>query len=374
MKKILIFIDWYVPAYKAGGPIRSVYNLVETLSNVYDFYIITSSMDRDGSVLENVKLNQWTKQGKASVLYLSKEEISANRFKKEYQILNPDQIYLNSLFSTKFTLLPLFLFRKKAKVVVAPRGMLGKASLAIKSTKKKVFLKLSKVLGLYDAVRWHATSHQELKEIETVFGTKIEARIAKNLALIPTVFTPLEKKEGELSILMIGRIVPIKNIHFFLKVLNEVSTNYKLTISLVGPIEDKEYWKECKQIIDKLPNNIKVHNTGAVPPIEVSKMFLSYQVLVSTSLNENYGHSIAEALSFGRPAIVSNNTPWKKLTELKIGDNLDLEIAQFRTSIERFASLSNEEFIDIQRRVRLYAEKELVSDKERALAINVFGE
>jgi len=372
MTKVLIFIDWYVPAYKAGGPIRSVFNLVETLSNNYEFYIITSAIDIDGEKLKKVTFNQWTKQGKASVLYLTKEEITASRFKKEYEFLKPSKVYLNSLFSGNFTLLPLYLFRKKVKTIVAPRGMLGKESLAIKSTKKVVFLTFSKIFGLYKSVIWHATSLQELKEIKTVFGNKIEYRVAKNLALIPISFTPLEKKERELSILMVGRIVPIKNIHFFLEVLGRIAPDFEIKVSLVGPTEDKGYWQECEGIISKLSKNISVVNLGAIPPIAVSKLFLSHHILVSTSLNENYGHSIAEALSFGRPAIVSNNTPWKNLTELQIGDNLNLESDLFKLSIEKFAALTDSDFLSVQKRVRLYAEQELVSVKDKVEAINVF--
>ena len=44
-KKILIFIDWFTPGFKAGGPIKSVSNIVNSLFNEFDFYIITSDRD-----------------------------------------------------------------------------------------------------------------------------------------------------------------------------------------------------------------------------------------------------------------------------------------------------------------------------------------
>lgn len=43
MSKVLIFIDWFAPGYKAGGPITSNVNIVEHLSDKLDFYVITSS-------------------------------------------------------------------------------------------------------------------------------------------------------------------------------------------------------------------------------------------------------------------------------------------------------------------------------------------
>ena len=43
--RILIFIDWFLPAYKAGGPIRSIANLVDNLHADFDFYIVTGDRD-----------------------------------------------------------------------------------------------------------------------------------------------------------------------------------------------------------------------------------------------------------------------------------------------------------------------------------------
>ncbi|MBI9061941.1 MAG: hypothetical protein JEZ14_08115 [Marinilabiliaceae bacterium] len=44
-KKILIFIDWFLPGYKAGGPVRSMANMVEYLMEEYDFFIVTRNTD-----------------------------------------------------------------------------------------------------------------------------------------------------------------------------------------------------------------------------------------------------------------------------------------------------------------------------------------
>ena len=33
MKRILVMIDWFEPAYKAGGPIRTVSNMVKLLQD-----------------------------------------------------------------------------------------------------------------------------------------------------------------------------------------------------------------------------------------------------------------------------------------------------------------------------------------------------
>ena len=42
-KKILVFVDWYLPGFKAGGPIRSCANLISHFSNEYDFFVLWTS-------------------------------------------------------------------------------------------------------------------------------------------------------------------------------------------------------------------------------------------------------------------------------------------------------------------------------------------
>jgi hypothetical protein len=39
-KKILCFADYYLQGYKAGGPIQSIANLVENLSDEFEFPMI----------------------------------------------------------------------------------------------------------------------------------------------------------------------------------------------------------------------------------------------------------------------------------------------------------------------------------------------
>ena len=42
---VLVFIGYYLPGYKAGGPVRSIANVVETLGDEFEFRIVTSDRD-----------------------------------------------------------------------------------------------------------------------------------------------------------------------------------------------------------------------------------------------------------------------------------------------------------------------------------------
>ena len=74
----------------------------------------------------------------------------------------PDVMYLNSLFSVPFALQPIRAAKSLGiRVVLAPRGMLGAGALAIKPAKKKLFLTLARLFGLFRDVRWHASTSVE---------------------------------------------------------------------------------------------------------------------------------------------------------------------------------------------------------------------
>ena len=66
--RILVFIDLYLPVFRAGGPLRTLLNMVELLGREFEFFIITR--DHDFGTNEpfcNVKNNSWNKVGLANV-------------------------------------------------------------------------------------------------------------------------------------------------------------------------------------------------------------------------------------------------------------------------------------------------------------------
>lgn len=46
---VLVVMDCFVPAYKAGGPIRSIMGMIEALGGEIDFHVVTRDRDCDDS-------------------------------------------------------------------------------------------------------------------------------------------------------------------------------------------------------------------------------------------------------------------------------------------------------------------------------------
>jgi glycosyltransferase involved in cell wall biosynthesis len=361
-KKILVFVDWYIPAFKAGGPIRSVMNLVERLADEYDFYIITGDRDLgEDKAIPNLELNEWCQVEKAKVIYLSPENHKLKNFKELIIEIDPQFIYLNSLFSFNFTLLPLWLNKRfpKIKFILAPRGMLGRGALEIKKKKKEVFIGLARLIKLYKGIVWHATNEKEKSEIESTFGSNHEVVIADNIASAPQFSFQeiLEFKTMDFErkrFLFVSRIYRKKNveklIEWFLYVASERS-NFQLDI--IGTIEDQEYYNELKLMIDKSPN---IRIESAIPPSELAIIFAKAHFFCLPTRHENYGHAIIEALSYACPVIISQRTPWRNLEKEQIGWDLPLDKPEmFISAFKECIDMDENQYLQMSERASLYA-------------------
>jgi glycosyltransferase involved in cell wall biosynthesis len=328
-KTIAVLIDWYLPGNKAGGPVKSVYSLLNLLKNEYNFFIITT--DRDlGSAMpyKNVEADKWVKHNDVPVYYFSKRGLNSKNILNVINGIKPDTVYLNSFWSYYFSLLPLRFKRSnkiKAEIILAPRGMLGKGAMSIKPLKKKLFLSLLKLVNLHSRITFHATNTGEEQEIKAVIkNPEIKTAVNVNATKLIEKRT-LTKEPGELKLFYLSRIAKVKNLHYALEILNSIKPKGKIVYDIYGTMEDKGYWKECEAIIKKLPENIFVNYKGELSFEEVQPVILKYHYLFLPTLNENFGHSIYESLMSACPVIISDTTPWKEINEAICGFEVALK-------------------------------------------------
>ncbi len=50
MTKIFIIIPWFLPAFRAGGPVQSIANLVKQYNDDVQYFIFCSDTDLNGSL------------------------------------------------------------------------------------------------------------------------------------------------------------------------------------------------------------------------------------------------------------------------------------------------------------------------------------
>ena len=328
---ILIFCNYYLPGYKSGGGMRSIVNMVARFKDQIDFRVITFDHDGDGKPYTTVNINDWNEIEGTQVYYLSKDKIKISKLRKLIEKVQPDSIYLNSVFSMmsifvltlrKLKLIP------RLKIILAPEGELSEGALELKATKKKAFTKFAKSSGLYRDLIWKATAEPEKSEIESFKGREGKIFIAPNLParnFLKDYQQELKPKKnvGEANMVFLSRFMRKKNFKWLVDNLKNIDG--KLKMDIIGPLEDEVYWNETKKSIKNLPSNIKVEYKGHIENEMVQQKLFEYHFFILPTLGENFGHVFIEALAAGCPLIISDRTPWVNLEDLGIGWDIPLE-------------------------------------------------
>lgn len=342
---ILVFIDWYYPGYKAGGPIRSIINLTENLSEI-NFKIITRNTDYTETVPYNtVPSNAWHMVTEnVQVMYLPEEDMSKRSLDHLINETEFDLAYINGVYSKWFSIVPLQILNNTNKpLVIAARGMLSPNAIGVKPLKKKAFLTMAKLTGLYRRAVFHATNEGERRDIQSALGNKYNIKVAPNF---PRNFNykNSKAKQGEvLKLVSVARIAPEKNTKFAIDLLNEVKA--PVQFDLYGAIYNMDYWKECENCITKLPKHVSVKHHGNLPADDVGNVLRNSDALLFPTLGENFGHVIYESLSCGTPVIISNRTPWQNLHNEQVGWDISLDAAiEFVAKIEELATISDVDY------------------------------
>jgi glycosyltransferase involved in cell wall biosynthesis len=357
---ILVFARYYLPGFLAGGPIRSIVNLVEQLHPDFEFHIVT--LDRDLGTdcpYPDIQTECWTKVGKAFVYYASPSRLGMRDIAAIIQSTPHDLIYLNSFFDPRFTQLVIInslLKRLSGRpIVLAPRGEFSVGALKLKWWKKKIFIQLVNHFDLYRSLTWQASSAHEAEDIRRAI-TSVRERSSKlvvsgNITVAPDLTggqaeascaRPSFYEIGPnfpLRVCFLSRISPKKNLEFALRAMSLVCVPARFVI--YGPIEDATYWATCQALIGKMPSNVEVVHAGAIEYQLVLTALAHHEVFLFPTCGENYGHVIHEALRAGLLLLISDQTPWKQLELKGVGWDLPLGKPEaFARRIEEVAGWS----------------------------------
>ena len=359
MPKILIIAKYYLPGYKSGGPLVSIKNIVSAFSDKFQFNIIASDRDLgDTSPYQNLEPGAPYDINGAQVTYVSPSQQKFYQLSGIIRNTKYDLLYLNSFFSVWPTLYPLLIHKlfnvDRGALLLAPRGELSPEALGKKPYRKKLYLLLFKISGLYKTVNWHASNEFEALDIKNMFGSKVRIYIAPNIPETPanTLQLPKLNDDGVLRIAFIARISAMKNLLFAIHVLSSVRCNIRFNI--YGPIEDQTYWNTCSDRLEHLPNNIECCYHGSIHRADVSSTLLEHDLMFLPSLSENFGHIIAESLSVGTRVLISTQTPWRNLLAKNMGRDIDM--AHVETFVETIETIALEDS-DERKQNRLLAKK-----------------
>lgn len=346
-KVLLVMASGFPPQKFNGGPATSLNNFVSYLQDYFNIFVITQNFDNGSSDrLQGIKEYQWNDYGKAKVYYVNYEDNNYRYILKLLEEIKPDVIYQNSFFNAAQCLASLK-YRKNSntRLVLAPRGEFAKSALQIKKLKKYIYILYIKLNKLTNQIVFQGTSDQEIADIKRIFSKNDAIKLAN----FPTKFSggiiTRKKEKGKIFICFIGRIHRIKNILGAIKTLQYVNDSAYVAFDIYGPIEDKEYWEECSNIIKMLPPNINVTYCGYLNKDEIGSTLAKYDAFFSPTCGENYGHSIVEAMLNGKIVFISDKTPWTNVNK-NCGYSFDKDDYRgFANAISAVANMDEDEYL-----------------------------
>lgn len=375
-KRILVFIDWFLPGDKAGGPVRSCANLIAHLGKEYDFSVVTRDTDyTSDEPYSGIQSDAWNTIGEGMrVYYISASRLIPQTIRRIIAEERFDYIYLNGVWSQPFTVWPLQELRrsgKKAKALLAVRGMLAPSAMAIKAAKKKTFLLYARFRGIYKGVIFHATNEKEAEETRAVFGRDVSVRVAGNLPRLSSGAKTVRKNKNEiLKIVSVARIAPEKNTLYAIEALALVK--HAIVADFYGSIYDTAYAESCRTAAEKLPAHISLRFCGPLSSESIASALMQYDLAYLPSRGENFGHVILESMEAGLPVLISDQTPWKQLAGKKAGWELPLaDPLAFAARIDAVAQMTDAEYAEWSagalRFAEAYAHDPSLTDASRKL-------
>lgn len=200
-------------------------------------------------------------------------------------------------------------------LVVSPRGTLSSYALGRNALQKNIFWHFFQAPVMQKANCFHATALSEYDDIRRR-GYKQPVCILPNGIDVP----PLVKKPNNdrKRLLFLGRIHPIKGIDNLLHAWQRIQDDFlDWDLHIAGP-DNGGYLGEMQELVKKL-NLKRVVFIGPLFGEQKLQAYREASIYILPTYSENFGMTVAEALSVGTPAIVTHGAPWAGLVEHDAG-------------------------------------------------------
>ncbi len=152
--------------------------------------------------------------------------------------------------------------------------------------------------------------------------------------------SPVESasSDDELKLLFMSRIHPKKGLELTLRAMADLPQTLSIDICGTG---DENYTQSLKQEFAGLGERVRWR--GFTTGEDKWKMIQNCDAMILTSYQENFGVIVAEAMSLGRPVLISKEVNiWNEVEEDGAGFACEADYESVVKMVERFTVLSNE--------------------------------
>ncbi|TIX87101.1 glycosyltransferase [Rhizobium sp. P44RR-XXIV] len=240
--------------------------------------------------------------------------------------------------------------RRGALVVISPHGALEPWAFRHKRVKKQVAWWLYQKRILQGADLLVVNSTQEMERLRDLGLTPPIAIIPNGVDLQGF---PRNGAERERIVLFFSRLVPKKGVLDLIDAWSAVDNRKGFRLHIHGH-GDMAY-------TEKIEQRIEACNSGDIalmPPVFGGArwdVFTKASVYVLPSYSENFGITVAEALTAGLPVITTHATPWGELSSEGLGWVVDNDVGQLRDALQAAINLDASMLSAMRKKAQIYA-------------------
>lgn len=341
--RVLHVVPYFAPAFKYGGPPRTVLGLCHALQRIgvdVEVFTTTANGQSDfpisplqGDVYEGVR-----------VCYFPR------RFPKKFfraaglgarlstSVVDYDLIHIHGIWNFTGWSAVRSVRRSTVPYIISPRGMLDPACFAHQNWRKRVAYHLIERSNLESAARLHATSSSELSNL-AAYGFAEKTFLLPNGFDMPTEMPARGSFRRQLNVsdsaplvTYLGRIHPIKRLDLLAAAFARLHSRYpEAHLVIAGPDDEG-----CRRTIHSLFQPFAPAMTWAGELGTNDKWALLHDstVLMMCSDSESFGVSVVEAMAAGIPVIVTRSCPWQEVENVGCGFWVEQDPAVMSTALE----------------------------------------
>ena len=312
--RILHVVPSYIPAFRYGGPIKSVHGLCKGLAELgHDVHVFTTNVNGPGD--SDVPLGVPVDIDGVKVWYFPSKRLRRLYWSPQMagalarQVAGFDLVHLHSLYLWPTTAAARAARRSHVPYVVAPRGMLIKDIIRMKSRWiKTAWIALFERSNLEQAAAIHYTSKLELDEaLKFNFSLPSEIMVPNGIELEES--DESAEASGEVTnystrgkyILFLSRISWKKGLDRLIPALAYLP-GYNL---LITGNDDENYLPVVNELAAQYSVADRVICTGPVYGRDKFYLLENAAAFVLPSYGENFGNVVLEAMAVGCPVVVT---------------------------------------------------------------------
>ena len=319
--KVLFISPSFHPATYYGGPIHINYAFCNSLAKTEQLQLRVLTTDADGpskriavrSIPEN--LNEGYE-----VYYCQRAfrpDISPGLLLRLFRMIREaDIVHLNGVYS--FTTIPtLALCRLLQRPVVwSPLGALQRWPGTTRKTTKRLWERICNSFCDPERVVLHVTSEEEKSESLGRIDRASIVVIRHGIDMPKLNGAKTFHQGGDIRLLYLGRLHPIKGIENLLRALTMVKS--KVLLSICGEGE-ADYQNRLRSLVAELQLSDRVKFHGRVEGEAKEQQFQEADLCIVPSFKENFCTVVAESLARGLPVVASHGTPWQRIEDINCG-------------------------------------------------------